>query len=131
TQPGTCWRMWDEAAHRSRPDRESPEIARVDLAGAVLTLKAWGEADVLAFPWLDPPFGDSVQRAERLLTRLEALDDSGHVTSVGQTLSRLPVHPRLARLVAEGHRQGDVRRAALLAAYLSERDPFSNPRHGG
>ncbi len=131
TEPGICWRMWDEAAQRARPDRELPEIARVDLASAVLMLKAWGEADILAFPWLDPPFVDSVQLAERLLTRLEALDDRGAVTSLGETLAKLPTHPRLARLVIEGHRRGDARRVSLLAAYLSERDPFSNPRHGG
>jgi len=131
TQPGLCWRMGDEAAQRARPDRELPEVARVDLASAVLLLKAWGESDILAFPWLDPPFTDSVNLAERLLVRLEALDETGSVTPLGETLARLPTHPRLARLVVEGHRLGDVRRVALLAAYLSERDPFSNPRHGG
>jgi len=131
TQAGVCWRMWDEASHRARPDRELPEIARVDLAGAALMLKAWGEADILSFPWLDAPFVDSVRLAERLLTRLEALDETGHVTPLGETLARLPTHPRLARLVVEGHRQGDVSRVSLLAAYLSERDPFSNPRHTG
>ncbi|QDT54720.1 ATP-dependent RNA helicase HrpB [Caulifigura coniformis] len=131
TAPGVCWRMWDEAAQRSRPDRELPEIARVDLASAVLMLKDWGETEVLAFPWLDPPFADSVRLAERLLQRLEAIDEDGAVTPLGQTLARLPTHPRLARLVVEGHRRGDARRVSLLAAYLSERDPFSNPRHGG
>jgi ATP-dependent helicase HrpB len=131
TQPGVCWRMWDEPAQRARPDRELPEISRVDLASAVLMLKAWGESDILAFPWLDPPFADSVKLAERLLTRLEAIDESGSVTRIGETLARLPTHPRLARLVIEGHRRADVRRVSLLAAYLSERDPFSNPRHGG
>ncbi len=131
TQPGLCWRMWDESAHRARPDRELPEIARVDLASAVLMLKAWGEADVLAFPWLDPPLVDAVRLAESLLKRLEALDGNGAVTPLGEVLSRLPTHPRLARLIVEGHRRGDARRVSLLAAYLSERDPFSNPRHGG
>jgi len=131
TEPGVCWRMWDEPSHRARPDRETPEIARVDLAGAVLALKAWGETDILAFPWIDPPNPDSVARAEILLQQLGALDNDRHITDLGRTMARLPTHPRLARLLIEGHRHGELDRAALLAAYLSERDPFSSNRTAG
>jgi ATP-dependent helicase HrpB len=131
TSPGVCWRMWDEASHRARPERESPEITRVDLASAVLTLKCWGEADVLAFPWLDPPSSDTVAHADLLLHRLDALDEKGGVTPLGHTIAALPTHPRLARLVVEGHRYGDIDRTALLAAYLSERDPFTGGRGTG
>lgn len=128
TSPGVCWRIWDEGSHRARPDRESPEITRVDLASAVLTLKSWGESDILAFPWLDAPSADAVVRADLLLHRLDALDENGAVTKLGHTLAAMPAHPRLARLVVEGHRFGDIDRAALLAAYLSERDPFTAGR---
>jgi ATP-dependent helicase HrpB len=130
TEPGVCWRLWDEPSQRARPDRETPEIARVDLASAVLTLMAWGEADVLAFPWLEPPAEESVQQAKTLLQRLGALDETDHVTELGQTIARMPAHPRIARLAIEGHRRGVLDRALLTAAFLSERDPFLS-RTGG
>ncbi len=128
TQPGHCLRLWDEAAHRARPDYESPEIRRLDLAGPVLQLRCWGESDVLAFPWYETPAPDSIAQANRLLQRLGALSNDD-VTDVGRAMVRLPVHPRLSRLLLAGVRLGIPGRAALCAALLSERDPFH--RGGG
>jgi ATP-dependent helicase HrpB len=123
TQPGVCIRLWSELSHRSRPEETEPEIRRVDLAGPVLQLLSWGERDILKFPWLEPPPETTVDHALVLLRRLEAIDAAG-VTGLGRTLARLPVHPRLARLLVEGQRLGHAERAALAAALLSERDPF-------
>ena len=123
-QPGVCLRLWSEASHRARPEHTSPEIQRVDLAGPVLQLKAWGESDVLAFPWFERPRAESLAHAESVLRRLGALDSTGTVTELGKTLAKLPVHPRLGRLLIEGTRLGQSERAALAAALLSERDPF-------
>lgn len=123
TQPGTCLRLWDETSHRHRPDFEQPEIARVDLSGPVLQLLAWGETDVAAFPWFEPPPPAAIEHALDLLRRLGAIDD-GVVTELGRVMVRLPVQPRLARLIVEGHRLGHPERVALVAALLSERDPF-------
>jgi ATP-dependent helicase HrpB len=123
TQPGVCVRLWDEPGHRSRPEQTEPEIRRVDLCGAVLQLLALGEADMSRFPWLDPPRPETVEQSLRLLEQLQLLDN-GTLTEVGQTAARLPVHPRLGRLLIEGHRLGHPERAALAAALLSERDPF-------
>ena len=156
TRPGCCLRLWDEVAHRTRPEYESPEIRRVDLAGPVLQLRCWGEADVLGFPWYESPSADSVAQAETLLHRLGALQSressvaefvrvqpSGgaevsrlqlqgdDVTDVGRAMVRLPVHPRLARLLLEGVRLGISERTALCAALLSERDPFQRGGGGG
>jgi ATP-dependent helicase HrpB len=128
TQPGTCLRLWDEVSQRHRREQDEPEIRRVDLAGPVLQLKCWGEQHVLEFPWFEPPRPETVQQAELLLRRLGALDAQGQVTADGRRLVPLPVHPRLARLLLEGHRLGESRRAAWLAAMLSERDPFFRPR---
>ena len=125
-QPGVCIRLWSEASHRARPEHTSPEIQRVDLAGPVLQLKAWGETDVLAFPWFEPPRAESIARAESVLRRLGAIDSHGAVTELGSTLAKLPVHPRLGRLLLEGTRLSQPERAALAAALLSERDPFES-----
>jgi ATP-dependent helicase HrpB len=122
TQPGACVRLWDEVGHRSRPEQTEPEIRRVDVAGAVLHLLALGE-DPAGFPWLDPPRPEAVQQALRLLDQLELLR-GGKLTDLGQAAARLPVHPRLGRLLLEGQRLGVPDRAALAAALLSDRDPF-------
>lgn len=124
TGPGVCVRLWSAGAHRARPEQAEPEIRRVDLAGAVLQLLTLGEADVQRFPWLEPPRAATVAQALALLRRLEALDDRG-VTTLGRVLARLPVHPRLGRLLVEGQRWGQPGRVALAAALLAERDPFA------
>ncbi|MBI1913513.1 MAG: DEAD/DEAH box helicase [Planctomycetes bacterium] len=123
TQPGVCVRLWSTSAHRARPEQTEPEIRRVDLAGAVLQLLCLGETDVLHFPWLEAPRESTVEQALALLRRLGAVEPSG-VTELGHTLARLPVHPRLGRLLIEGQRWGQPERVTLAAALLSERDPF-------
>jgi ATP-dependent helicase HrpB len=124
TQPGVCVRLWSEASHRLRQADTEPEIFRVDLAGAVLHLLCLGEKDIARFPWLEPPPATAVERALTLLRRLGAVTDKG-VTQLGRDLARLPVHPRLGRLLLEGQRHGQAPKAALAAALLSERDPFT------
>jgi len=128
TAAGVCLRLWEERSHAHRPAFEQPEIHRVDLTAAVLQLWSWGETDVLAFPWFDPPSQPAVETALKLLDRLGAIDGRT-VTELGRVTARLPVHPRIGRLLIEGHRRGCTRRAALAAALLSERDPFL--RSGG
>ena len=124
TRPGVCVRLWSAASHRGRPEQTEPEIRRVDLAGAVLHLLSLGETDVVRFPWLEPPSEASVSQALSLLRRLGAVGEHG-LTEMGRVLARLPVHPRLGRLLIEGQRGGGLGRVALAAALLSERDPFS------
>ena len=123
TQSGICLRLWPEAAHRHRAEYETPEIHRVDLAGAVLQLAAWIEPDYRTFPWFEAPQPAALARAESLLTMLGALHD-GKITPLGEELAALPVYPRIARLLVEGRRLGAAEETALLAAMLSERDPF-------
>ncbi len=129
TRPGVCVRLWGEVAQRARPEQTDAEIRRVDLAGAVLHLLALGEADVRRFAWLEPPREEQVTAALLLLRRLGASDASG-VTALGKTLARLPVQPRLGRLLLEGQRWGQTGRAALAAALLAERDPFERAGEG-
>jgi ATP-dependent helicase HrpB len=124
TQPGVCLRLWAQRTHRQRPASDEPEIFRLDLAGPMLELRVWGETDLREFPWFEAPPAASLQQAETLLKRLGALDAAGNVTSLGHSMARLPVSPRLARMLLEGHRLGQAEAVALAAALLSERDPF-------
>jgi ATP-dependent helicase HrpB len=124
TGPGVCIRLWSEASHRGRPEQTEPEIRRVDLAGALLQLLCLGETDIMRFPWLEPPREATVTLSLSTLRRLGAIAELG-VTDLGRAMARLPVHPRLARLLIEGKRVGQAERVALAAALLSERDPFT------
>jgi len=129
--PGLCLRLWPAWEHAALPERELPEILRVDLATPALQLLAWGETDLTAFDWFEPPDPAALASALQLLRRLGATDEHG-VTVTGRLLARMPVHPRVGRLLIEGHRLGYPREAALLAALLSERDPFPrSPRGAG
>lgn len=123
TRPGVCVRLWSEASHRQRAAETLPEIRRVDLAGAVLQLMTCGESDVRAFPWLEPPSDEAIEHSLQLLRRLGAVE-GGAITDLGRAMARLPVHPRLARMLIEGARLGASDRVALAAALLAERDPF-------
>lgn len=124
TGPGRCVRLWSELEHRARRPHEVPAIQRVDLCGAVLQLACFGERDLTGFPWFAPPPEEALEGALTLLRRLGALDRGG-VTSLGQAMGRLPVHPRVARLLIEARDRGIARRAAIAAALLSDRDPFA------
>jgi ATP-dependent helicase HrpB len=129
TGPGVCVRLWSPIADRGRSEQTEPEIRRVDLAGAVLQLLALGEKDILHFPWLEPPREATVAQAVTLLRRLGAVADGG-VTELGKEMARLPVHPRIGRLLIESKRWGNPAQVALAAAILSERDPFVRPLEG-
>lgn len=124
-RPGICLRTWTEREHAGLDERLEPEVARVDLAGPVLELACWGEPDVFAFPWYEGPPADALSAAVALLRDLGAWD--GAVTPLGRAMHKLPVHPRLARMVLEGQRLGDVVHTALAAAVLSERDGVRGP----
>ena len=129
TAPGVCLRLWSEREHAGLRDFESPEIARVDLAGPALELLCWGETDLKSFGWYEAPPDAAIEQALRLLRRLGAYGDRG-ATDVGRKMARLPIHPRLARALVEGHSLGHGPRVALACALLSDRDPFRSSRDG-
>ncbi len=123
TQPGICLRLWAERTHRQRPPAEEPEVRRLDLAGPTLELRVWGERDLETFPWFEAPPAVSLAQADALLKLVGALE-AGEVTALGRAMARLPIGPRLARMLLEGERLGQTEVVALAAALLSERDPF-------
>ncbi len=123
TQPGTCLRLWTERVQRSLRAEEEPEIRRVDLTGPVLQLFSFGEQDPFAFPWFEAPPRAALERALELLRELGALERGG-LSATGRALARLPVHPRIGRLLLEGAQRGVLEEAALAGALIGERDPF-------
>lgn len=115
TEPGVAYRLWSRMEHGSRAAHRAAEIGQVDLAGLLLELAAWGSRDV---PFLDPPPARAVRQAQELLHELEAIDDDGALTPLGRRMVGLPVHPRLARMVAA---RPDTL-ACIVAAIVDERD---------
>jgi ATP-dependent helicase HrpB len=121
TRPGRALRLYTRHDFEARRSFEVPEIARLDLAEALLTLLAMGVRDPEAFGWFDPPPPGALTQARELLARLGAADARG-LTDIGRQMLRFPVHPRLARMVVEGERRGVAGPAATLAALVSEGD---------
>jgi ATP-dependent helicase HrpB len=122
TQSGRCLRLYTRQDFETRPDHETPEIQRVDLAGTVLGLHSLGIRDLRQFPFLEAPPLSAVEAADALLQRLGALGPSGELTATGNRLLKLPIHPRLGILILDGERRGISSEAVLVAALLSERD---------
>jgi ATP-dependent helicase HrpB len=122
TREGRCLRLYTSQDFGARPEHETPEVRRLDLAEPVLELRAAGVEDVGAFEWFEPPSPESLEAAETLLRRLGATDAAGRVTEVGRSMLRLPLHPRLARIVVEAESRGVAREACTVAALISERD---------
>lgn len=121
TEPGVCYRLWDEAATLSLPAFTAPEIIAADLSGLALDLRSWGVDDPSQLVWLDPPPQAAWKEAVALLRQLGALDEAGALTAVGRAIRSLPLAPRLARMVLEAARCDEAERAAELALLLSER----------
>jgi ATP-dependent helicase HrpB len=124
TAPGRVVRLYPLEDFVRRPEHDVPEILREDLSGASLMLRACGVAPE-ELDWLDPPPAEAWQAAERLLLRLGAVDPSGALTEIGQMMARLPLEPRLARLVVEAERRGAGDQGCALAALLSAGERMS------
>ncbi|HMB96665.1 MAG TPA: helicase-related protein, partial [Tepidisphaeraceae bacterium] len=127
TAAGKCLRLYTSKEFHALADFELPEIRRVDLAGAVLSLHAWGKSDVRNFGWFDPPDEQTLLSAERLLEMLGAIED-GRITKIGRQIVSLPIHPRLARLLIAAAEENLLEEGATMAALLSEKDAQSLER---
>jgi ATP-dependent helicase HrpB len=121
TEPGVCYRLWDEPQTASLAAYTQPEILSADLSSLVLDLAQWGVSDPAALAFLDPPPAPALKEARSLLGELGALDADSRITAEGKSLRALALPPRLARMIVDSHRLGAGEEAADIAAVLTER----------
>jgi ATP-dependent helicase HrpB len=121
TEPGVCYRLWDEPQTASLAAYTQPEILSADLSSLVLDLAQWGVSDPTTLAFLDPPPAPALKEARSLLRELGALDGDGRITAEGNSLRALALPPRLARMIVDSHRLGAGEEAAEIAAILTER----------
>ncbi|HTE50199.1 MAG TPA: ATP-dependent RNA helicase HrpA [Kofleriaceae bacterium] len=127
TDSGVCFRLYEEQDYTGRPAHTDPEIKRVGLAGVILRMKALRLGDIETFPFLDPPQKRAVDEGYRVLEELGALADDGRLTRLGEQLGRLPIDPRLGRMVLGGRDESALREVVIIAAALGLQDPRDRP----
>jgi len=123
---GICIRLYSEADFESRPAFTDPEILRTNLASVILQMAAIGLGDVAAFPFIDPPDARNIADGFTLLTELNAFKND-RITGLGRKLARLPVDPRIGRMILEADRNGCASEVLIIAAALSIQDPRERP----
>jgi len=121
TEPGVCYRLWDEPQTASLAAYIQPEILSADLSSLLLDLAQWGVSDPASLAFLDPPPAPALKEARSLLGELGALDGDGRITAEGKSLRALALPPRLARMIVDSARLGAAAEAAEIAAVLTER----------
>jgi len=125
--PGICFRLYGEEDFANRPPYTDPEILRTNLAAVILQMLTLGLGDIEAFPFLAPPDRRYVSDGFRLLHELGAVDEARLVTPLGRQLARMPVDPRLGRMLVAAGREGCVSEVAIIASALSVQDPRERP----
>lgn len=125
---GVCVRLYSEEELEERPDYTDPEIRRCNLAGVVLQMEHLGLGDPLKFPFVDPPQPKRVAQAYQTLEEIGAIRKRGGLTEVGHDLARIPVDPRVGRLLVEAGREDCLREALVVASALSVQDPRERPQ---
>jgi len=121
TEPGLCLRLWDEPQTASLEPYAKPEILAADLSSFLLDLAHWGESEPERLAFLDPPPKPALAEARALLRELGAIDAEGRITEEGRRLRRLPLPPRIARMVVDAAALNEGQVAAEIAAVVSER----------
>ena len=126
TEPGICYRLWNEPETQGLLPFAEPEIVSSDLSGLLLDCAEWGAPDPKTLRWLDPPSDGLVKATRAELQTIGALDERGLITPEGRLLRSLPLPPRLARMMVLAARRGAGLRAAKIAAVLVERGMGGN-----
>jgi len=124
---GVCIRLYSEEEFAKRPAFTDPELLRSSLASVILRAKSLGLGEVESFPFVDPPSPRAIADGYELLTELGAVDEEKKLTSVGQELARLPLDPRVARMLVAAREEGCLAQVRVIAAALSVQDPRQRP----
>ncbi len=125
---GVCVRLYDEADFNARPPFTDPEILRSSLAGVILRMKSLRLTDVETFPFIEPPPNKAISDGYALLQELGALDDDKRLTRVGDALAKLPLDPRIGRMLVAARDLGCLKEMLIIAAALSVQDPRERPQ---
>src|SRR6202012_3698353 len=123
---GICIRLYSQEDFESRPEFTDPEIQRTSLASVILQMAAARLGDVRKFPFVDPPDPRAITDGVRLLEELNAMK-TDRLPETGRQMARLPVDPRIARMIIESGKQGCAREILVIAAALSIQDPRERP----
>ncbi len=126
--PGICFRLYDEADFLNRPEFTDPEILRTNLASVILQMATSGLGEIRDFPFLEAPDRRQVNDGYKLLEELSAVDDKRRVTRLGRTMARLPLDPRLARMLVTSADHGSLAEVLIVIAGLSVQDPRERPQ---
>jgi len=125
--PGICVRLYGEDDFKARPAFTDPEILRSSLAGVILRLAALGFGRVQEFPFIEPPSSRAIADGTALLQELGALSGEAELTAIGRELARIPVDPRVGRMLIEAKQLGVLAEVLVIAAALSVPDPRERP----
>ena len=125
--PGVAIRLYSEDDFLARPEFTEPEIQRTNLAAVILQMHALRLGDIEAFPFVEPPDGRFVRDGQRTLRELGALTEEGELTDTGRNLAKLPLDPRLGRILLAGAAEGCLEEIAIIASALSVPDPRDRP----
>lgn len=129
TQEGICHRMYTAESFLNRPQFTTPEILRTSLAGVILTMIDIGIKEIEDFDFIDSPDRESFREAYQTLVTLGAVSsDRKRLTELGRSMAKLPLEPRIARMLLEAQRYGCIKEVATIAAFLSVRNVFFLPR---
>ncbi|WP_336366623.1 ATP-dependent RNA helicase HrpA [Marinobacter sp. C2H3] len=126
--PGLCFRLFDESDFLNRPEYTDPEILRTNLASVILQMTTLGLGDIRQFPFLEAPDGRQVNDGYKLLEELSAVDERRRLTPLGRTMARLPLDPRLARMLVTAAELGSLAEVLVVIAGLSVQDPRERPQ---
>jgi ATP-dependent helicase HrpA len=124
---GICYRLYSKADFLARDEFTDPEIRRTNLAAVILQLLSLKLGDVRSFPFIEPPDGKSINDGYKLLHELGAVDDQNTMTSIGRQLSKLPMDPRLARMIIAGHQHNSLTEILIIVSAMSIQDPRERP----
>lgn len=125
---GVCVRLYEESDFVGRVRFTDPEILRSSLAAVILRMKALRLTDIESFPFIEPPLGRAIADGYQLLQELGAVDDANQLTGIGRQLAKLPLDPRVARMILAAREQQCLREVLIIASALSVQDPRDRPQ---